>query len=128
MPRDMRGRERCQERDKSRLPIIIKCEPTRARARGEGLLAFLNGNPKGKGRGFKTAAEAPRANLRVRARDGGKKAASQRFWEHGIGCVQDLTILPRERRWAVRRNEDVEWVQMHHRFVCREVSPLLTAI
>ena len=77
LPRDMRWGERCQERDKRRLPIIIECEPARARARGEGLLTFLDGHPKGRSRGFKTAAEALRANLRVRARDGREQAASQ---------------------------------------------------
>ena len=128
LPRDMRWGERCQERDKRRLPIIIECEPARARARGEGLLTFLDGNPKGRGRGFKTAAKAPRANPGVRARDGRKQAASQCFWAHGIRCVEDLTVRSRERGRAVGRNEGVEWIQTHHRLVCREVSPLLTEI
>ena len=128
LPGNMGWGERCQERDKSRLPIIIECEPARARARREGLLTFLDGDPKGRIRGFKTAAEAPRANLRVRARDGGKQAANQCFWARGIRCVEDLTVRSRERGRAVGRNEGVEWIQTHHRLICREVSPLLTEI
>ena len=128
LPRNMGWGERCQERDKSRLPIIIECEPARARARRGGLLTFLDGDPKGRSRGFKTAAEAPRSNLRVRARDGRKQAANQCFWAHGSRCVEDLTVRSREGGRAAERGKGVEWIQTHYRFVCREISPLLTEV